>query len=345
MLGVDDASPSVVSGSMPPPGPPSIARMSSLSLGNVRNITNVSELDNMVRTASTSFRVLVVLVTAVGSPEGQAFRRHLSRLSSAHLRSMFGVVDFDNAVDVAQRLDVSLYPAVVLFAGAGTEKKVLYGSTDTPLLDTVPPILGELEALMVAAAATRGSLPPSPRTPGSDPGWPGAGAGAGGGADGASGVGRERAPVKTKTNVLVKRKKPEDDSGETPPDLDVWAALEEVLGKMGLTLEQIRDMLEKPDFPPQHIVDAVMGVLPAGARPGDVRSMLGAQRGKVLEKVKQSLEMSKRAKTEKERKVQEHIRSIGLCPVGFEWLPDGDGYRCAGGSHFISRSQLPNFLQ
>ncbi|KAA8492707.1 NFX1-type zinc finger-containing protein 1 [Porphyridium purpureum] len=37
---------------------------------------------------------------------------------------------------------------------------------------------------------------------------------------------------------------------------------------------------------------------------------------------------------------QLQLKSIGVCPAGYSWCPEGDGWRCAGGSHFIHSSKL-----
>ncbi|KAI0841013.1 P-loop containing nucleoside triphosphate hydrolase protein [Hypoxylon sp. FL0890] len=49
-------------------------------------------------------------------------------------------------------------------------------------------------------------------------------------------------------------------------------------------------------------------------------------------------EQEERAK--KEQKMKAKLKRMGLCPMGYEWIPQGDGYRCAGGSHFMSNGQL-----
>jgi hypothetical protein len=56
-------------------------------------------------------------------------------------------------------------------------------------------------------------------------------------------------------------------------------------------------------------------------------------------------ELEKKRKEEEERKKQEALaqkkcREMGVCPMGFKWIKQPGGYRCAGGSHFISNTQL-----
>ncbi|ETP10987.1 hypothetical protein F441_13483 [Phytophthora nicotianae CJ01A1] len=49
-------------------------------------------------------------------------------------------------------------------------------------------------------------------------------------------------------------------------------------------------------------------------------------------------------KLEEERRhaaaIQEKIRQICPCPAGFNWYKSGSGWRCGGGSHFVSDAQL-----
>ncbi|GJE92068.1 stage V sporulation protein K domain-containing protein [Phanerochaete sordida] len=42
----------------------------------------------------------------------------------------------------------------------------------------------------------------------------------------------------------------------------------------------------------------------------------------------------------KEERVQKKIREMGLCPYGYEWIKQQGGYRCSGGTHFVSNSEL-----
>lgn len=53
---------------------------------------------------------------------------------------------------------------------------------------------------------------------------------------------------------------------------------------------------------------------------------------------KQREEEQKRRKQEQE--AQKKLRHMGVCPVGFQWIKQASGYRCAGGTHYVSNEQL-----
>ena len=42
----------------------------------------------------------------------------------------------------------------------------------------------------------------------------------------------------------------------------------------------------------------------------------------------------------REEQVQGRLREMGVCCMGYRWIKQCDGYRCAGGSHFVSNGQL-----
>ncbi|KAI1470408.1 P-loop containing nucleoside triphosphate hydrolase protein [Daldinia caldariorum] len=48
----------------------------------------------------------------------------------------------------------------------------------------------------------------------------------------------------------------------------------------------------------------------------------------------------KEERVRKEKMMQEKLMRMGRCPMGFAWIPQVGGYRCAGGSHFMSNEQL-----
>ncbi len=45
-------------------------------------------------------------------------------------------------------------------------------------------------------------------------------------------------------------------------------------------------------------------------------------------------------KRKEELQVQVKLREMGVCVAGFRWIKQAGGYRCAGGSHFVSNSEL-----
>jgi hypothetical protein len=47
-----------------------------------------------------------------------------------------------------------------------------------------------------------------------------------------------------------------------------------------------------------------------------------------------------RRKAELYQKAQEKLRRLAKCPAGFEWRQVGGGWRCGGGSHFVSNETL-----
>ncbi|KAI1634928.1 P-loop containing nucleoside triphosphate hydrolase protein [Biscogniauxia mediterranea] len=59
--------------------------------------------------------------------------------------------------------------------------------------------------------------------------------------------------------------------------------------------------------------------------------------------VRARLEQEERAR--REQAVKEALARSGRCPVGFAWIPQGDGgYRCAGGSHYVAAAELKGAL-
>lgn len=59
---------------------------------------------------------------------------------------------------------------------------------------------------------------------------------------------------------------------------------------------------------------------------------------------KQNKESCQKLKREDARRrdeaIQQKLQQMGLCPAGYDWIEQSGGYRCSGGSHYISNSQL-----
>jgi hypothetical protein len=53
---------------------------------------------------------------------------------------------------------------------------------------------------------------------------------------------------------------------------------------------------------------------------------------------RQKEEMERRQ--QHEMKMQQKLRRLGICPAGFRWIKQDAGYRCGGGSHFVSDATL-----
>ena len=45
-------------------------------------------------------------------------------------------------------------------------------------------------------------------------------------------------------------------------------------------------------------------------------------------------------KRKREEMVQKKLMQMGRCPVGYSWIRQSGGYRCAGGSHWMSGGQV-----
>jgi len=67
------------------------------------------------------------------------------------------------------------------------------------------------------------------------------------------------------------------------------------------------------------------------------------QRRLAVEKERQRREEEDRRRMEELRKreeIQHHLHQIRPCPMGFSWYRQGCGWRCGGGTHFVSDAEL-----
>ncbi|KAJ4862574.1 ATPase family associated with various cellular activities (AAA) domain-containing protein [Trichoderma breve] len=46
---------------------------------------------------------------------------------------------------------------------------------------------------------------------------------------------------------------------------------------------------------------------------------------------------------DKVKSVQEALKHIGQCEAGFDWVREGSGYRCKGGSHYVTDAQIQSY--
>jgi SpoVK/Ycf46/Vps4 family AAA+-type ATPase len=59
--------------------------------------------------------------------------------------------------------------------------------------------------------------------------------------------------------------------------------------------------------------------------------------------VRQLIEEEERRKEEAAK--QAKLMSLGTCPVGYHWIKQDTGYRCAGGSHYLSNDEIEKHMQ
>jgi hypothetical protein len=60
---------------------------------------------------------------------------------------------------------------------------------------------------------------------------------------------------------------------------------------------------------------------------------------KILEELRKKQEKLDEERR-KEHEAQKKLREMGACCQGFRWLKQAGGYRCAGGSHWVSDTHL-----
>jgi AAA+ superfamily predicted ATPase len=159
-----------------------------------------------------------------------------------------------------------------------------------------------------------------------------------------------------------------DEDEEPPDDSMLFSSLDDALSEMGYDMYATRAILASGKLP------AALVALVAkkqSRRPERVRPMLEAQCPVLLPKVdamiqKIEAELEKqrlareaieradaaekqRLKEEEQRRqqqaVMERVAMIGKCPMSFAWIKQGGGYRCAGGSHFVSDEQLTKLFK
>lgn len=50
--------------------------------------------------------------------------------------------------------------------------------------------------------------------------------------------------------------------------------------------------------------------------------------------------LEEEARRKKEAEAQKKLKMMGCCPMGFDWIKQAEGYRCAGGSHFMPDAEV-----
>ncbi|CAK0788469.1 unnamed protein product [Prorocentrum cordatum] len=61
---------------------------------------------------------------------------------------------------------------------------------------------------------------------------------------------------------------------------------------------------------------------------------------RAAQRAREEAEARRREEERRRQAVQERLRQISPCPAGFTWYKSGGGWRCGGGSHFVSDAEL-----
>jgi len=153
-------------------------------------------------------------------------------------------------------------------------------------------------------------------------------------------------PLAPKNNFKQKviERKEYKKAGGGDDDMDeemLWQAFETACSRLGLTLEAVVKMLEATPFPPDAVLSEIMAAT-GYSDAGKVAEVLERKRSQTAQRMKQALQLLLKTKSEEEKRVQAALKRMGKCVMGFEWIREQNGWRCAGGSHFMAHDEVAN---
>ncbi|KAL4931891.1 protein GbpA [Aspergillus undulatus] len=90
---------------------------------------------------------------------------------------------------------------------------------------------------------------------------------------------------------------------------------------------------------PSNAVQRDDGVSDDAKRRHEQRRLEELAKREKLEELRRKREKEEEARRQ-EQKTQQKLGYMGVCPVGYQWIKQSSGYRCAGGSHSISNESL-----
>ena len=68
---------------------------------------------------------------------------------------------------------------------------------------------------------------------------------------------------------------------------------------------------------------------------GAQEAATAAARDKIIKRL-----LEEEAKRKWEEEAKKKLKALGVCPMGYNWIRQAAGWRCAGGSHWMSKDQL-----
>ena len=147
--------------------------------------------------------------------------------------------------------------------------------------------------------------------------------------------------AKHKLNQKVKTRRIDGNEDEKDgfSDIDILGALERACHELGYDEEIIAQILGGGKTYPRELVEkiAIICGLDDTSR---LPTLIDEQKGSFLIRIKQLIESRKKEKSAEEERCQEVLQQMGQCPLGFDWLKEDGGWRCAGGTHFVSDNDI-----
>ena len=58
------------------------------------------------------------------------------------------------------------------------------------------------------------------------------------------------------------------------------------------------------------------------------------------EETKKQLDAAAKERIRKDKKKKTQLMGLGLCPAGYKWHREGEGFRCNGGMHYVTEREL-----
>lgn len=141
--------------------------------------------------------------------------------------------------------------------------------------------------------------------------------------------------IATSTSTAIKQPIPEAENEEAPIPPPEIVEEAKPTGKQGIrdagVSDEVWEQLQRDRQAEEQREQEYQDLLKAQAT---------AREEDRLKIVKRLLEEEERRK--KEEEAQKILATRGLCPMGYQWIKQSRGYRCAGGSHYLSEAALEN---
>ncbi|RDW79143.1 protein GbpA [Aspergillus mulundensis] len=127
---------------------------------------------------------------------------------------------------------------------------------------------------------------------------------------------------------------------------DVWHQLQQDKQAANTTEKEYQQLLDEERTAEKALEELSQPPADGSSKPDDEakkqheqRRLEELRRRAELERLRRQREAEEKARR-KEQQVQQKLRHMGRCVAGFQWIKQATGYRCAGGSHFVSNEAL-----